>query len=513
MTERPDGGRRRRRAKEDGRRALGHPHHRHLSNPYRPLEILSDEQVEAIHQAALRLLSDTGMRVMLPEARTFLAGSETRIDEETELVRFDPELVEKCLQTAPDSIQVASRTEERNMELGGDSVALLPVAGPPNASDLDRGRRAGTLEDFEAFIKLTQSFDVLHSLCPSVEPQDVALAERHLRMTESQIRLSDKVPFIYSRGRAQVADCLEIIRIGSGVDQEAFEAVPRCWTVINTNSPRQIDLPMCEGIIDFARAGQVAVITPFTLAGAMAPVSLAGALTQQHAEALAGVTLAQLVESGAPVVYGAFTSNVDMRSGAPAFGTPEAFKAAVASGQLARRVGLPWRSSGVSTSNTSDAQGGYETMMNLFGALLGGANMIIHAAGWLESGLSASYEKFILDVDMLQMIAESFQPIDTAASEIGLEAIAAVNPGGHFFGTDHTLQRFRSAFYEPIVFDRSNFEQWVEAGSPDAAQRANTVWKSVLADFEAPPLDDSVSAELADYVGRRVAEGGALPRE
>jgi trimethylamine---corrinoid protein Co-methyltransferase len=348
---------------------------------------------------------------------------------------------------------------------------------------------------------------------PLVEPQDVALAERHLRMTHSQIRLSDKVPFIYSRGRAQVADCLEIIRIGSGVDREAFEAVPRCWTVINTNSPRQIDLPMCEGIIDFARAGQVAVITPFTLAGAMAPVSLAGALTQQHAEALAGVTLAQLVKGGAPVVYGAFTSNVDMRSGAPAFGTPEAFKAAVASGQLARRVGLPWRSSGVSTSNTSDAQGGYETMMNLFGALLGGANMIIHAAGWLESGLSASYEKFILDVDMLQMIAESFQPIDTAASEIGLEAIAAVNPGGHFFGTDHTLQRFRSAFYEPIVFDRSNFEQWVEAGSPDATQRANTVWKSVLADFEAPPLDDSVSAELADYVGRRVAEGGALPRE
>lgn len=477
------------------------------------MEILSDDQVEAIHRAALRLLSDTGVRVMLPEARSVLAASETTVDDETEIVRFDPEVVETCLEAAPDSIEIVSRTGERNMKLGGNSVTLLPVAGPPNASDLDRGRRAGTFEDFEDFIKLTQFFDVLHSLCPSVEPQDVALAERHLRMTDSQIRLSDKVPFIYSRGRAQVADCLEVIRIGFGADRETFESAPRCWTVINTNSPRQIDLPMCEGIIDFARAGQVAVITPFTLAGAMAPVSLAGALTQQHAEALAGVTLAQLVKMGAPVVYGGFTSNVDMRSGAPAFGTPEAFKAAVASGQLARRVGLPWRSSGVCTSNTPDAQGGYETMMNLFGALLGGANMIIHAAGWLESGLSASYEKFILDVDMLQMIAESFQPIDTADPEIGLEAIAAVNPGGHFFGTDHTLKRFRSAFYEPIVFDRSNFEQWTEAGSPDATQRANGVWKQILAEFEAPLLDEAVAVELDDYVGRRVAEGGALPRE
>ena len=449
---------------------------------------------------------------MLPEAREILEVSETRIDDESEIVRFDPELIEACLRDAPSSIEITSRHGDRDMDLGGTSLALLPVAGPPNATDLDRGRRAGTLRDFENFLQLTQSFDVLHGLCPSVEPQDVELAVRHLQMTLSQLQLSDKVPFVYSRGRAQVADCLELIRIGSGDDESSFEGTPRCWTVINTNSPRQIDLPMCEGIIDFARRGQVSLITPFTLAGAMAPVSLAGALTQQHAEALAGVTLAQLARRGAPVVYGAFTSNVDMRSGAPAFGTPEAFKAAVASGQLARHVGLPWRSSGVSTSNTADAQGGYETMMNLFGAVLGGANMIIHAAGWLESGLSASYEKFILDVDMLQMLAESFQPIDTAPAEIGLEAIAAVSPGGHFFGTEHTLERYRSAFYEPVVFGRSNFEQWVEAGAMDSMQRANTVWKRILADFEPPTLDDDVAAELADFVGRRTAEGGALPR-
>lgn len=504
--------RRRERPRRGGGERPSLSHHRQLANPYRPLEILSDDQVDAIHRSALRLLSDIGVRVMLPEARQILADAGADVDEDTELVRFDPGLVETCLETAPASIEIVSRTGERNMVLGGNSVALLPVAGPPNATDLDRGRRPGTLADYEDFLKLTQSFDVLHGLCPSVEPQDVALEVRHLQMTHSQMTLSDKVPFIYSRGRAQVADCMEIIRIGSGDDPETFDTTPRCWTVINTNSPRQIDLPMCEGIIDFARRGQVTLITPFTLAGAMAPVSLAGALTQQHAEALAGTTLAQLARPGAPVVYGGFTSNVDMRSGAPAFGTPEAFKAAVASGQLARRVGLPWRSSGVSTSNIPDAQGGYETMMNLFGALLGGAHMTIHAAGWVESGLAASYEKFILDVDMLQMVAESFQPIDTTEPEIGLDAIASVSPGGHFFGTQHTLERYRGAFYEPLVFGRSNFEQWVEAGSLDATRRANAVWKQVLSDFEAPVLDDAVAAELADYVGRRTEEGGAPPR-
>ncbi|MGH8910883.1 MAG: trimethylamine methyltransferase family protein, partial [Acidimicrobiia bacterium] len=308
------------------------------------------------------------------------------------------------------------------------------------------------------------------------------------------------------------ADCLEIIRIGSGDDPETFNDTPRCWTVINTNSPRQLDLPMCEGIIDFARTGQVLVITPFTLAGAMAPVSLAGALTLQHAEALSGMTLAQMVRPGAPVMYGGFTSNVDMRSGAPAFGTPEAFKAAVASGQLARRLGVPWRSSGVNTANVPDAQSAYETMMNMNGALQGGANMIIHAAGWLESGLSASFEKFVLDVDMLQMIAESFQPIDASQAEIALDAIAGVDPGGHFFGTAHTLERYRSAFYEPLLFDRSNFESWQEAGSLTALERANDLWKSVLATYEPPPIEDALAAQLVDFVDRRTSEGGALPR-
>jgi trimethylamine--corrinoid protein Co-methyltransferase len=302
-----------------------------------------------------------------------------------------------------------------------------------------------------------------------------------------------------------------MFRIVYGVDEEEFAAAPRCYTVINSNSPRQLDVPMCMGLIDFARAGQLSVMTPFTLAGAMAPVTLAGALTLQHAEALAGVALTQVVRPGAPVVYGAFTSNVDMKSGAPAFGTPEYFKAALAGGQLARRVGLPYRSSAPTASNAPDAQGTYETMLSLFAAALGGCNMIKHAAGWLEGGLTASKEKLVLDVEVLQMVAETFQPLVVDDAEIGLDAIAETPPGGHFFGGAHTLERYRAAFYEPLVSDWSNYGQWVEAGSLDATQRANAVWKKALAEYEQPPLDDAVREELEEFVARRTAEGGAPP--
>lgn len=486
--------------------------YRRLTNPFEPAKVLSDDEVAGIHEAGLKVLAGTGIRVLHEEARSILKDAGAEVDEDTELVRIDPGLVTESLASAPSRFEIRSRTGTRDVLMGDRSVAFFPVAGPPHSMDLDRGRRAGTKDDYDDFIKLAQSFDVIHGLAPAVEPQDVPLEDRHLEMTLSQILFSDKIPFVYSRGRAQVADCLEMIGLANGVDESTLSEEPLCWTVINTNSPRQLDLPMCEGIIDFARAGQVLVITPFTLAGAMAPVSLAGALTLQHGEALAGLTLAQVVTPGAPVVYGAFTSNVDMRSGSPAFGTPEAFKAAVASGQLARHIGVPWRSSGVNTSNVPDAQSAYETMFNTFGALAGGANMVIHSAGWLESGLSASYEKFVLDIEMLQIIAESFQPIEATDAELALDAIAEVDPGGHFFGIDHTLARYRSAFYEPVLFNRVNFEQWQEEGAVTSMERANKLWKEALISFQAPPIDDGTAAALADFVGRRKAEGGAAPR-
>ncbi len=472
--------------------------------------MLSEDEVAGIHQAALRILANDGIRVLLEDGRQRLQRAGALVDDEM-MIRIDPGLVASALESAPGEFELLARNRERNVAIGGRSVVLAPVGGPPHATDLDRGRRAGTLEDFCDLLRLSQAFDVVHVTSQQVEPQDVPVNLRHLETTRSYLTLADKVPFIYSRGRGQVTDCFAMLRIGLGLTEDEFAADTFCYTVINTNSPRQLDIPMALGLIQFAEMNQLAIVTPFTLAGAMAPVTLAGALVLQHAEALAGITLSQITRPGAPVVYGAFTSNVDMRSGAPAFGTPEAVKAAFASGQLARHIGLPWRSSGVCTSNTPDAQAGYETMMNMMGAALGGANFILHTAGWLESGLSASYEKFILDVDMAQMFAELFTPVDSSTKEMGLDAISSVQPGGHFFGIEHTLERYETAFYEPVVFGRHNFGQWVEGGSLTAAQRANAVWKQLLADFEPPQLDDGIRQELDEYVLRRTAEGGAPP--
>jgi trimethylamine--corrinoid protein Co-methyltransferase len=292
---------------------------------------------------------------------------------------------------------------------------------------------------------------------------------------------------------------------------DAFQERVYCYTVINTNSPLQLDIPMSQGLIDFAAAGQLAIVTPFTLAGAMAPITLPGALTQAHAEAMAGMALSQIVRPGAPVAYGSFTSNVDMRSGSPAFGTPEYVKAAFGAGQLARRLGLPYRSSNATASNAPDAQAAYESQMSLWGALMGGCNILIHGAGWLEGGLTASLEKFILDVEMLQMFAELFQPIPFSEDEIAYEDVRQVGPGGHFFSAPHTMSRYQTAFYTPLVSDWRNFGQWSEDGARTATERANAIWKRTLRDFATPALDEGRNAALVDFVERRKAEGGAPP--
>ncbi|MGB7206140.1 MAG: trimethylamine methyltransferase family protein, partial [Anderseniella sp.] len=296
-----------------------------------------------------------------------------------------------------------------------------------------------------------------------------------------------------------------------GQTHDEFKVVQNTYTVINTNSPLQLDIPMLNGLMDFAEWNQVVIITPFTLSGAMAPVTIAGALVQQHAEFLAALVINQLVRPGAPVVYGAFTSNVDMRSGAPAFGTPEYVKASWGAGQLARKVGVPWRSSAPTASNAVDAQGAYETQLSLWGAIQGGANVIAHSAGWLEGGLTASYEKFILDVEVLQMVAELCLPMKFDEDELALDAIREVGPGGHFFGCAHTMERYSTAFYTPLVSDWSNFGNWTEGGSLTATQRANKIWKRIVAEFEPPAMDPAIADALEDFLARRTEEGGALP--
>lgn len=475
------------------------------------MKVLSDDQVAHIHDSAVRYLAEEGMKVLLEEARDIYAANGCSVDDDM-MVRFDPDVIAEALRTAPTEFELHAPNPEQSFPVGGNYLNLLPVGGPPFVSDLENGRRPGTLSDQENFLRLTQHYDVMAATAPCVEPDDIPINHRHLRSGFSTLTLTDKSPFLFSRGRDRVRDSFDLVKLRYGIaSDEEFAEAPRCWTNINTNSPRQLDIPMSLGIIDFAAMGQANIMTPFTLAGAMAPVTLAGALVLQHMEMLAAVTLAQLVRPGAPVLYGAFTSNVDMKSGSPSFGTPEAFKGALASGQLARHVGLPWRSSGSSASNVVDAQAGYETMMNTYGAFLAGSNWIMHAAGWQEGGLSASYEKFVIDIEMCKMIAENCQPLIVDDDELALGAITDVGPGGHFFGTQHTLDRFETAFYQPEVFTRSNFEQWTEEGRPRTDELATPVWKKILNNFEAPPLDEVITESMSEFVDQRIAEGGAAP--
>ena len=483
----------------------------HLLNPFTPQTIFSEDNVEALHQNALRILQELGIKVLLPEARESLQKAGALVNHDTQMVRIGKEIVAEALSSAPGSFKVLGGTREKDLLVGQGCLIFKSGAGCPHAFDRERGRRPGNLRDFEELIKLTETFDALQWLGAIVEPQDVPIQERHYRTTRIQLSLSQKVPWIFSRGKAQVSDCFEMIRIVRGLSTEAFTESPYCTTVVNTNSPRQLDQPMARGIIDFALQGQVCIITPFCLLGAMAPITIAGALSLQHAESLAGITLSQITKPGAPVMYGNFASNVDMRSGSPTFGTPEQIKATLGSGQLARHIGLPWRSSSGSGSNTADAQGAHETEMSAWAAVLGGANAIMHSAGWLEGGLTLGYEKMITDMEMVQCFAEICASPLADEAELAFEAIADVDPGGHFFATQHTMDRYRTAFYEPLVADSSNFGQWEEAGSLTADQRATSIWQSRLESFTAPEIEPARLDELDAFISRRTAEGGAPP--
>ena len=485
--------------------------YRHLENPFEPLRVFSDDQIEALHQAALDILENQGMKVLSTDGRARYAAGGAQVDEDSMMVRLDRGLVGQALASTPHTLKLHALDAAHDVMLSGRHVAMAPTSGPPNIMDIENGRRAGTLEDFCNLMKLCQSFEVIQVLGGAVEPQDIPVHVRHLEVMRAQLLLTDKIPFIFSRGRQQIADNFSLLRIAHGLSAEQFAQRPCTYTVINTNSPLQLDIPMSEGIVEFALAGQPTIITPFTLAGAMAPVTIAGALTLAHAEALAGLTLAQITRPGAPVVYGSFTSNVDMKSGSPAFGTPEYVKAAIGAGQLARHIGLPWRSSNATAANVPDAQAAYESQMSLWGALMGGCNFILHAAGWMESGLATSYEKFILDIEMLQMFAEVFQPVGAEVADRALEAVAEVGPGGHFFGCAHTMERYRTAFYAPLVSDWRNYGTWHDDGARTATQRANTIWHATLDKFIAPPREPALVAALDAFVERRKSEGGAPP--
>ena len=484
--------------------------YRQLKNPFPPMKVFSDDRITAIHEAALTVLEDLGVKVLLPEARgLFTAGGATLKDDD--MIYIGREMVEAALESTPRSILAKGAVPERDVLLEPGSLVFQPGAGAPHATDLVRGRRPGTGDDFKELVRLTQHFDVLQMMPPLIEPQDVPTNLRHYFTLDAQLTLSDKLPFIYSRGTPQVEESFEILCEFRGLSHDNLLNNVCCYTIINTNSPRQLDIPMAQGLIDFARAGQVAIVTPLTLMGAMAPITVAGALTLSHAEALVAITLTQLTRPGAPVTYGTFTSNVDMKSGAPALGTPEHFKASLAAGQLARLIDLPWRCASGSAANLGDAQAANESQFGLWGCLLAGSTIVIHAAGWLESGLTVSYEKLITDLEVLQMVAELCAETLAGDAEIGLDALAEVQPGGHFFATQQTMARYRTEFYEPLVADWSNFGVWTENGAEDATTRATAIWQRILAEDTAPTFDPDRVAALRKFIRRRAEAGGAFP--
>ncbi|MBI1386403.1 MAG: methyltransferase [Rhizobiales bacterium] len=475
-----------------------------------PTEPLSAEGVAKVHDGAMRVLEEIGIDFLHPEARAHLKAAGCSVDEETATVRMGRDFVMEMLARAPSDFHITPRNPAKRLHIGGRSMVFINVSSPPNCSDLDRGRRVGDRSSYQDLIKLTQHFNCIHMAGGyPVEPVDIHASVRHLDCLFDKLTLTDKVCHAYSLGKERIEDAMEMVRIASGLSHEEFDASPRMYTNINSSSPLKHDFPMLDGAMRLAKRGQPVVVTPFTLAGAMAPVTLAGAVVQQTAEALAAIALLEWIRPGAPVVYGTFTSNVDMKSGAPAFGTPEYMRATQMSGQMARFYKLPCRASNACAANAPDAQAAWESAFSLWACVSAGVNMVYHAAGWLEGGLCASYEKFVLDCETLNQMIKYMEPVPVTEDDLAVEAIRTVGPHGHFFGAEHTQSRYQTAFYQPFVSDWRNYEAWELAGALDAPRRANRMWKQILSEFEAPAMDAGIREELEAFVARRKAEGGA----
>ncbi|MFT7596286.1 MAG: trimethylamine--corrinoid protein Co-methyltransferase [Paracoccaceae bacterium] len=477
----------------------------------RPTEPLDAEGVAAIHEGAMRILEEIGVVFLNPEALEIFrkAGCSVQGD----LVRMDRDFVMEMIARAPSEFTITPRNLDRTIPIGGKHILFGNVSSPPNYWDMEIGKKVvGTREMCANLLKLTQYFNCIHFAGGyPVEPVDIHASVRHLDVLFDKLTLTDKVMHAYSLGKERVEDVMEMVRIAGGLTHEEFDAKPRMYTNINSTSPLKHDYPMIDGCLRMARRGQAIVVTPFTLAGAMAPVTMAGAVAQSLAEALCAIALFQYVTPGVPCVIGTFTSNVDMKSGAPAFGTPEYMRATQMTGQMARFYGLPLRSSGVCAANVPDGQAMWETSNSLWAAVQSGTNMVYHAAGWLEGGLIASPEKFIMDCEIIQQIQRYMEPEITAttADHIALDTIKEVGNEGHFFGTQHTQDRYTSAFYQPFLSDWKNFEGWEAAGAVWTPERAHHMFKNIIGSFEAPALDAGIRDELADFVARRKAEGGA----
>ena len=484
------------------------PPFRAVKNPLPPVNIVSDDEIEFIHQCSLEILRDIGIKVDDERALRLLKQAGAEVDNISQQVKFDTSLVEEMLTGLPSGFTIHARDPQKTLEVGGNNLTFATVCGPSFVSDLDRGRRAGTYEDVENFVKLAHSLNIYHHEGGAgLEPLDLSPESRHLDMMYAQLTLTDKAWHpCWLNSAARARDCIEMAKISMGVDDTGLAENPAFIAGINTNSPLLVDSSMCDGLIEMALAGQPVHATPFTLAGAMAPATLAGAITQQNAEVLACIVIAQAANRGCPVFYGHFTSNVDMRSGSPAFGTPEYAQSVLISAQLARRYNIPIRSSNTTASAAVDLQATYESDMSCWSNILGHVNVMMHAGGWLEGGLVCSFEKLILDAQILQMLSAFLDPVIINREEIGIDAIKEVGAGGHFFSSEHTLARYKTAFYEPMLSDWRNFETWQEAGAKTAEVRANDIWKQLLREYEKPPIDPAIEEALTAYIEKRKIE-------
>jgi len=475
-------------------------------NRFGPISIVSGDEIEALHQSSLRLLRDVGLEVVSDEARKRFKAAGADVDEAIFRVRLDPALVEEKIKLAPDHFTLYARNPERNLIFDDKHMVFTPATVPPYCYDLERGRRSGTYADFTELMKLCQSLNSVHCIYGyPVEPQDLPPSSRHLDAYASILCLTDKVWRPTAVAPGSIEDGLQMAAIARGISTEQLVKEPGLITNISINSPMKIDQPMADALIRMASMGQACVIASLAMAGATGPITVEGSLVQQNAEILAGITLSQIVRPGAPVVYGSLATSVHMKSGSPSFGTPEYMKGIIVAGQLARRYGLPLRSGNVNSSNVIDAQAIYESQMSIWGAVLGGVSLLNFAHGWMESGLTFSYEKMIIDSEMLQMVSEAMKPLSFKSENLGIQAVEEVGPGGHFFAASLTLERYKDAFYQPILSDWSNFEKWVEEGSKDTVQRAHSFWKQLLQEYEQPLLDPGVEEELMSYIGMRKA--------
>ena len=469
-------------------------------------EVLDTEALELIEHNADTVLEEIGIEFRdFPQALKLWKDAGADVDGER--VRFPRGMCRSLVQaTTPREYTQHARNPRRSTIIGGERTVLVPAYGSPFVLDLDRGRRYATIEDFRNFVKLAYMSPGLHHSGGTIcEPVDVPVNKRHFDMIYSHVKYTDK-PFMGSVTHPERAeDTLAMARILFGEDFVPRKTV--LTSLINANSPLTFDATMLGAATVYAENNQATIISPFLLAGAMSPVTVAGTLTQILAEALAGMAYIQLVRPGAPVVFGSFASAVSMQSGAPTFGTPEPSLVLYGAGQLARRLGVPFRSGGgLCASKIPDAQAAYESANTLQTAALAGVNFMLHTAGWLEGGLSMGYEKFILDADQANMIAVLLKGVDMSENGQAMDALREVGPGSHFLGAAHTQANFKTAFYRSGVADNNSFEQWQQEGSLDAAQRANGIWKRMLQEYEAPPLDPAIDEALVEFIQRRKSQ-------